>query len=474
MNRLGLLAICIPLLVYNALALLDPRLSRFSQQIGFPTGTSSSRRRTTTACLSIPYFRPGEGSRQRRRRADHHVDDYYYKRRRRNSCYSTAFSCIEDSERETATSTEEEELNRGNKELVLANRLQQRGWHYRMQQMQSFYQEFGHSRVTSKTGHSYPGLYQWVRTIRGPRKSTLSSLQVDELQRVGICWNTRELAWQTQYTRLQKFYGEYGHCRVPNNSKEYIGLGVWVRNQRREHRLWLAGGKCTLSDERRQLLETIDFQWHRPHELVWQERYDQLCQFVQQYGHANVPQTDPHLGVWCMNQRTSYRKYQRGEPSAMTKDRVEKLQAVGFLFLVRRKRWETMVTRLSEYHTRHGHVNIATNDTVNRDLRLWLITQRFRYNQKLLSNDRILSVEDAIPDFEWYARNKSGPSQRDWSKLFDAMRDKGISPDMPAKQHWFQGAPITATQVKDSWTPDELLALWNEEDDEDDETPYHA
>jgi hypothetical protein len=470
MNWLWWLAICTPLLVCNdaAWALLDLRRSRLPQ-VWSPCMTTAGFLSIPSPLL-IPRHDTGGSSSQRRRQVDHRVDDCYYKRRRRSSCHSTAFS-----------STEEEldrndELPSSSSSLSHRRPQHQRGWHYRMQQMHAFYQEFGHARVTSRTGRNYPGLYQWVRTTRGPRKSTLSEQELNELQRFGICWNTREVAWQTQYARLQKYYGEYGHCRVPNNSKEYVGLGVWVRNQRREHRLWLKGGKSTLSDERRKLLESIDFQWYRPHEVVWQERYDQLCQYVQLHGHANVPQTDPsELGVWCMNQRTSYRKYQRGEPTAMTTKRIEKLQAVGFFFVVRRQRWENFVTRLAEYHTLHGHVNIATNDTTNRDLRLWLITQRFRYNQKLLSNDKILSVEDAIPDFEWYYRNKSGPSPRDWARLFDAMRDKGITPNLPAKQHWFQGAPITAAQVKATWTQEELLALWNEEDDDDaDDAPYHA
>lgn len=382
-----------------------------------------------------------------------------------NNCskrnYAALSSCLENVETSTSHQVQQQ--------------TKQKGWKFRMQQLQSFYETYGHSRVTSKTETSYPGLYQWVRSIRGPRrKDRLNEHQLEALRHVAFCWNAREMAWQSQYNRLQEFYDIYGHCRVPNNSKEFPGLGVWVRNQRREHRYWLEGTRrSTLTSERRLLLESIDFEWYRPHEIVWQERYERLCDFAKRHGHANIRQADESLGQWVSNQRTAYRKFQRGEPTAMTEERIKKLQAIGFSFAFRRKRWEGMVERLRDYHTLHGNTNISTDDTPNQDLRLWLIAQRFKYNQGVLSQERILAMEDAIPGFEWFAKNKSGPSQKEWAKLFVALRDKGISPQVPARQYWLDGTDPFAADTKDVWTPEELLDLWNQEDDEeDDEMPY--
>ena len=54
--------------------------------------------------------------------------------------------------------------------------------------------------------------------------------------------------------------------------------------------------------------------------------------------------------------------------------------------------------------------------------------------------------------------------------MFVAIREKGIRPEARAKQHWFDGVNRFQQQVKTDYTEEELLALWNEEtEDEEDE-----
>jgi hypothetical protein len=51
------------------------------------------------------------------------------------------------------------------------------------------------------------------------------------------------------------------------------------------------------------------------------------------------------------------------------------------------------------------------------------------------------------------------------------MREKGISPGMRPKQHWFEGLNRFQDEIKETWTEEDLLELWNQgqDDEEDDE-----
>ena len=170
-------------------------------------------------------------------------------------------------------------------------------------------------------------------------------------------------------------------------------------------------------------------------------------------------------------------------------ERIEKLEAINFQWNVHRYKWKFMLQRLQNYQKVHGHINIAVNDTINDDLRLWLIWQRFLYNCRQveaaaaaagnssarrpspLTDDRIKALENAIPKFQWKVRagNSGGPSSKDWALLFNALRDKGFQPGMRPKQHWFEGTNPFSMAVKSTYTEEDLLELWHQEADDEEE-----
>ena len=61
--------------------------------------------------------------------------------------------------------------------------------------------------------------------------------------------------------------------------------------------------------------------------------------------------------------------------------------------------------------------------------------------------------------------SENGPSVDDWTKLFEGIRKKGITPDMPPDlPPWLKQMEESD---KDVWTEEDLLDLWNQEDDDD-------
>lgn len=89
--------------------------------------------------------------------------------------------------------------------------------------------------------------------------------------------------WDLRYKKLAEFHETHGHCKVPQNRDKE--LCTWMKNQREAHR------KNNLSEERRQKLNLLGFQFRASKEQEWNKRYEQLADFRKANGHCNVPLT---------------------------------------------------------------------------------------------------------------------------------------------------------------------------------------
>ena len=87
-----------------------------------------------------------------------------------------------------------------------------------------------------------------------------------------------------------------------------------------------------MSDERVTALEDIGFVWDS-HSAVWSERLQDLVDYKRVHGHCNVPSRyaeNRQLAIWVKRQRRQYKFYCEKQPSAMTEERINRLNAVGF------------------------------------------------------------------------------------------------------------------------------------------------
>jgi hypothetical protein len=107
-----------------------------------------------------------------------------------------------------------------------------------------------------------------------------------------------------------------------------------VKRQRYQYKLKTEGKRSTLSDERIRLLNKIGFIYNS-HDVVWEERLQELILFKQIHGHCIVPsnyQPNVQLAIWTKRQRRQYKKFQEGSSSSMTTERIAKLEAIGFVW----------------------------------------------------------------------------------------------------------------------------------------------
>jgi hypothetical protein len=139
--------------------------------------------------------------------------------------------------------------------------------------------------------------------------------------------------WFQKFKELVRYKEDHDDCLVPNNSSSHDSLAQWVKRQRYQHKLREEGKHSTLTDERKQALESIGFVWST-HGARWGDRFEELQLYLEQHGHCNVPKDytlNRELAVWVKYQRRLYKMMMMlGEqPRALTPERIQKMNNIG-------------------------------------------------------------------------------------------------------------------------------------------------
>ena len=176
--------------------------------------------------------------------------------------------------------------------------------------------------------------------------------------------------WMERYGQLKEYIEINSDALVPQN---HPTLGKWVLNNRNEYK------KKKISKDRINLLNKIGFIWDcLEHE--WQNRYQELKQYVEQNGDALVPQSHPILGSWIGSQRNSRKA------GKLSDDRIKLLDAIGFLWDPHEEKWQKQYRELKKYIKDNGnHLVPSDNPIIGR----WVVKQRSMYSQGKLSQNRI-------------------------------------------------------------------------------------
>jgi hypothetical protein len=93
--------------------------------------------------------------------------------------------------------------------------------------------------------------------------------------------------------------------------------------------------ESTMTEERINLLQGIGFVWDR-HSEAWEMRFSELCIFLEQNGHTNVPSNYPNtqLSTWVKCQRRQYKMHWEvnsgNKKTLLSEERIQRLEALGF------------------------------------------------------------------------------------------------------------------------------------------------
>jgi hypothetical protein len=213
-------------------------------------------------------------------------------------------------------------------------------WTEHFEQLREYKVQFGHCTVPQKyPANPKPG--QWVtnqrknyRLYQDGKPSPMTEERARALESLGF---RREPAvgglWSEQFEQLREYEVKFGHCAVPQNYSAKPKLGQWVRNQRRNYRLYQDGKPSPMTEGRTRLLESVGFERDPTVGGLWSRKFEQLREYKVQFGHCVVPQkysADNNIGKWVSNQRSNYKLYQEGKPSPMTESRFLALNGIGF------------------------------------------------------------------------------------------------------------------------------------------------
>ena len=244
-------------------------------------------------------------------------------------------------------------------------------------------------------------LGDWVQNRRkGYKRGHLAASHIAALEAVpGWGWSLKDDAWEKGYERLQRFAVQHGHARIPSQYQDVDGyrLGSWVSNQRYKYSI----GR--LAADRIARLEQVDgWTWgtSRRRRSTFDSGLAELAAYVDVNGDARVPagyktSTGFDLGAWCMRHRT-LRKGGR-----LSVERVEALDALGFVWDQLQHDFERGATELAAYIAAHGDANVPQQHTTSTGFNLgtWCSERRKQRKAGRLSAERVAAL-DAL-GFVW-------------------------------------------------------------------------
>jgi len=220
------------------------------------------------------------------------------------------------------------------------------------------------------------------------------------------------LPWDFWFGLLDKYVAENGTSRVPFAAiVRGYKLGQWINAQRNAY---VAG---VLSPERTRRLGGLPgWTWNARLDL-WEDAYDALCRYVDEFGDARVQYQCVYegfnLGIWVTTQRRAYAIGKLG------RERQERLlQLPGWMWDVKEEQWEEGFHHLVAFVERTGTARMPVKyiDESGFALGAWAISQRQLGNRGDLDAARVKRLE-ALAGWSWHTKNDA------WDEKFSLLME---------------------------------------------------
>jgi hypothetical protein len=114
----------------------------------------------------------------------------------------------------------------------------------------------------------------------------------------------------------------------------------------------------------------------------WQERYDELVQYRDEFGDCLVPhnwtQNTP-LAQWVKRQRYQFKLKKANRHTTLTDERMKSLDDIGFVWRTHDACWHEKFSQLEHFVQLHGHYKVPSKDSVYPGLAVWIKCQRHQF-----------------------------------------------------------------------------------------------
>jgi hypothetical protein len=230
-------------------------------------------------------------------------------------------------------------------------------WNDKMEDLVAFKSEYGHCKTANTNDHDldiwvhkqreYYKLYENQQIGPGP----LTPSRYERLKSVGLI--AAPSKWEQRFEELKQYTLKYGNADVPI---DYPKLGIWCLNQRFNLE--------NMPQDRIDMLDSLNFTWNYNtrslNDEAWNAKYEALLAYIREHGHPNPPKSNDPLSCWVRKQRYEYSKFIKKQKSQINRERISKLDAIGFSFRLRADTipWEQHFEDLVQFKQEHGHFNI--------------------------------------------------------------------------------------------------------------------
>jgi hypothetical protein len=178
----------------------------------------------------------------KRSKVEHHMD---------------RFDDLESSSRSSASTDEDSRFRN----------YQTEKWMAKFGELVEFKTANGHCQVP----HSYKenlSLGRWAKRQRYQYKlhkegkqSTMCEERIAALGELGFVWDSHSALWEERYKELVEFYIAFGHSNAPSSFPPNPKLAIWVKCQRRQRKLLIAGRPSNMNLTRVERLNRLSFVW---------------------------------------------------------------------------------------------------------------------------------------------------------------------------------------------------------------------
>jgi hypothetical protein len=128
-------------------------------------------------------------------------------------------------------------------------------------------------KSASRMASSPPGANVSETTIFTPSK--------EEIMEAGTPRALEALeVWYKRLGELHDFKKKHGDCSVPQKYPGNPSLGTWVNKQRMEYKMYMEGLKTSMTPQKLQALEDLEFDWgKRKGDTAWEQKFNELREY---------------------------------------------------------------------------------------------------------------------------------------------------------------------------------------------------
>jgi hypothetical protein len=244
-------------------------------------------------------------------------------------------------------------------------------WLDRAQQVVDYQDKYGNTLVPKRWKEN-PSLGNWVNKQRqhyrryneGKTPCSLTEKRIQLLNDIGFCWdatalqsgsskdnyyesitlerfhNKRQDTWWKRLEEIKALVVD-GSLTSLDRIESQSSLGHWINIQRNEYRRWKdEESSSTLDNDKIEALSLIDSEWWKGvRQRQWDARFQELLDYRKRHDNdccVPISNRNQKLANWVSNQRRKYALRMSGQPSELTDEQMEQLNAVGFVW----NRWE--------------------------------------------------------------------------------------------------------------------------------------